>query len=228
MLVILKTSFAKEISLRELERLVEYVDKFTEREIKQAEFVFNHESSLNENVASIQCKFEQILQLNLLSSVLTSLLSKEKANVFLDDNLSLLVYEQLLKESHLKAFRDCRSLTERYNTELQNLRDAGASNTIKRYIEEVCAPAALSFREKIDSIAKNIKIKEEKLSSKYKELLDKKYIRLAKVIDELDWCELQSYENGTSLDFKEVKGFSIIDALAADTEPSSLLTVEEI
>ncbi len=207
MLVILKTSFAKEISLRELERLVEYVDKFTEREIKQAEFVFNHESSLNENVASIQCKFEQILQLNLLSSVLTSL---------------------LLKESHLKAFRDCRSLTERYNTELQNLRDAGASNTIKRYIEEVCAPAALSFREKIDSIAKNIKIKEEKLSSKYKELLDKKYIRLAKVIDELDWCELQSYENGTSLDFKEVKGFSIIDALAADTEPSSLLTVEEI
>lgn len=228
MLVILKTSLAKKISLRELERLVEYVDKFMEREIKQAEFVFNHEISLDENVASIQCKFEQILQLNLLSNVLTSLLSKEKANTFLDDNLSLLVYEQLLKESHLKAFCDCRALTEKYNTELQNLRDAEASNTVKRYIEEVCEPVAQSFKEKIANIAKDIKRKEEKLSSKYKKLLDKRYINLDKVMSEFDWCELQSYGDGISLDFKEVKGLSIIDALVADTEPSPLLIVEKI
>lgn len=228
MLVILKTSLAKKISLRELGQLVEYVDKFMEREIKQAEFVFNHEISTNENVASIQRKFEQILQLNLLSNVLTSLLSKEKANTFLDDNLSLLVYEQLLKESHLKAFHDCRALTEKYNMELQNLRDAEASNTVKRYIEEVCEPAAQSFREKIANIAKDIKRKEEKLNSKYKKLLDKRCINLDKVMSEFDWCELQSYEDGTSLEFKEVKGLSIIDALAADTEPSPLLIVEEI
>ncbi len=59
-------------------------------------------------------------------------------------------------------------------------------------------------------------------------MLEKRYINLDKVMSEFDWCELQSYGDGISLDFKEVKGLSIIDVLAADTEPSSLLTVEEI
>lgn len=228
MLVILKTPFAKEISLRELGRLVEYVDEFTEREIEQAEFVFNHEVPLDENVASIQRKFEQILQLNLLSNVLTSLLSKEKASAFLDDGLSLSVYEQLLKESHLKNFCDCHSLAEKYNTELQNLRDAEASNTVKRYIAGVCSPVSGIVFERMTSVRESLERKEEKLGLKYKKLLDKRYINLDKVMSEFDWCELQSYGDGMSLDFKEVKGLSIIDALAADTEPSSLLTVEEI
>lgn len=228
MLVILKTPFAKEISLRDLGRLVEYVDEFTEREIEQAEFVFNHEVPLDENVTLIQRKFEQILQLNLLSNVLTSLLSKEKANTFLDDNLSLLVYEQLLNESHLKAFCDCHSLAEKYNTELQNLRDAEASNTVKRYIAGVCSPVSGIVFERMTSVRESLERKEEKLSLKYKKLLDKRYINLDKVMSEFDWCELQSYGDEMSLDFKEVKGLSIIDALVADTESSPLLTVEEI
>lgn len=228
MLVILKTSFAKEISLRELERLVNYVDSFIKREIKQAEFTFQYESSTDENVTAMQNKFEQIIQLNMLSSALTSLLSKEKANVFLNDRLSLLVYEQLLKEGHLKVLHDCDSLVEKYNTEINHLREAETSATVKRFIEEVCEPVSKSFAEKIAGIAKDSKRKEEELNSRYKNLLDKKYIRLAKVVEELDWCELQNYSDGLSLDFKEVDGVSILDALAEDTEPSHLLTVEEI
>lgn len=117
---------------------------------------------------------------------------------------------------------------ERLGVNYSKGKDNKTSNTIKRYIEEVCEPVAYSFREKIASIAKDIKRKEEKLSSKYKKLLEKRYINLDKVMSEFDWCELQSYGDGISLDFKEVKGLSIIDVLAADTEPSSLLTVEEI
>lgn len=204
MLVILKTPFTKEISLRDLERLIDYLNAFINREIKQAEFIFNHKTSLDENVESMLCKFKQIIRLNELSSILTTYFVKEKASVCLKDNLSLFVYEQLLEDNYLKVFQDCASLTKKYNNEVSSLNDAAkVSDTIRSYLKEICVPVASIFNERIDSLAEDLKDKAETLRLKHEELLYRKYIWLNRIIADLDWCELHYYSDGLSLEFKE-------------------------
>ncbi len=203
MLVILKTSFTKEISLRDLEQLINYLNTSIDEKIEQVEFIFSHKASLDENVESLLCKFKQIIRLNELSSILTTYFVKEKASMYLEDNLSLSVYEQLLEDDCLKVLRDCASLSQKYNKEIDSLNDAAkVSNTISTYLDEVCAIASNIFNERINSIAEDLKSREEILRLKYEELLDKKYIRLHGIIDELNWCELYHCDGGLSLEFK--------------------------
>ncbi len=205
MLVILKTSFTKEISLRDLERLIDYLNSFIDKRIEQAEFIFSHKVSLDENVESMLFEFKQIIRLNELSSILTTYFVKEKASVYLEDNLSLSVYEQLLKDDSLKVFQDCASLTQKYNEEVESLNSAAeVSTTINTYLEEICVPATSIFNERMNAIAEDLKGKAETLRLKHEKLLDRKYIRLHEIINKLDWCELQHCNDGLSLEFKKM------------------------